>query len=161
VYEICRATSIKDPGFLQLLSQFLIEAGRPMPDSVALERLEASVRSDRIRFYMAIGDGGRVVGVVSLTQTFSTMRMAPYGIVADLYVHPGHRGRGAAASLLLQAMDGAHEAGCCYLISEGAGDMEGLYDRKGWYVADGLMRYEVNLNAAPPSLTTTGEITFD
>ena len=42
MYEICRATSIKDPGFLQLLSQFLIEAGRPMPDSAALERLEES-----------------------------------------------------------------------------------------------------------------------
>jgi GNAT superfamily N-acetyltransferase len=161
VFETCRTTSIKDPGFLQLLSQFLMEAGHPMPDKDALDRLEGAVRTDRIRFYMALAEGGRVVGVVSLTTSFSTRRMSPYGIVSDLYVHPGYRGRGAASALLLAAMDGAHASGCSYIVTENADGMEGVFDRVGWESKVGLMHYEVNLDAAPPSLTITGEITFD
>lgn len=160
MFEICRATSIKDPGFIQLLSQFLIERGQGVPDTSTLDRLEAAVRMDRIRFYMAL-DGDRVIGVISMTVSFSTMKMRPYAVFGDLYVHPGHRGRGCAAVLLLGAMDGAHEAGCSRIITERYDDMEGIFERYGWYMSNRLMAYKVKLDQAPPSLTITGTIVFD
>ncbi len=160
MFEICRATSIKNPGFIQLLSQFLIERGQGVPDTAMLDQLESAVRMDRIRFYMAL-DGDRVVGVISLTVSFSTMNMCPYAVLGDLYVHPGHRGRGCAAVLLMGAMDGAHEAGCNRIITERYDGMEGIFDRYGWYKSNQLMAYKVKLDQAPPSLTVTGSITFD
>lgn len=160
VIEICRATSIKNPGFIQLLSQFLVHSGAGWPDALALDRLENAVRMDRIRYYMALEEG-RVVGVVALTMGFSTIRMKPYAVLSDLYVHPGHRGRGAAAKLLLGSMDGAHEAGCYRMVTEIHVGMEGVFDRAGWRDGERVMEYQIQLDEAPPSLTITGSITFD
>lgn len=158
--EICRATSIKNPGFIQLLSQFLVHSGAGLPDSAALDLMEAAVRMDRIRYYMALEEG-RVVGVVSLTMGFSTFHMKPYAVLGDLYVHPGHRGRGVAAALLLGAMDGAHEGGCFRMLTEAHVGMEGIFDRAGWAPGERIMHYTIRLDEAPPSLTITGSIIFD
>ncbi len=161
MFEICLARSIKDPGFLQLLTQVFVESGRSVPDTAAFDELEGAIRQDRIRYYMALEEGGRVVGVVSLTTGFSTLRMRPYGLVGDLYVHPGHRGRGAAAALVLGAMDGAHRAGCAYVTTDSAAGMEGLFERYGWCRSSQILTYDVDLGGPPPSLTITGEVTFD
>ncbi len=160
VIEICRATSIKNPGFIQLLSQFLVQSGADLPDGAALDTMENAVRMDRIRYYMALEDG-RVVGVVSLTMGFSTQHMKPYAVLSDLYVHPGHRGRGVAAKLLASSMDGAHEAGCFRMVTESHVGMEGIFDRAGWKDGERVMQYSIHLDEAPPSLTITGSITFD
>lgn len=160
VFEICVARSIKDPGFLPLLSQFFIENNVTVPDAAAFETLEASIRSDRIRYFMCM-EAGRVIGVISLTLGFSTMRMRPYALAGDLYVHPGHRGRGAAAALVLAVMDGAHSEGCAYVTTLAAQKMEGIFERYGWARTPEALTYEVDVDAAPPSLTLTGEITFD
>ncbi len=109
---------------------------------------------------MALEDG-RVVGVVSMTMGFSTFRMKPYAVLGDLYVHPNSRGRGAAAKLLMGAMDGAHEAGCCRMVTESHVGMEGIFDRAGWRDGERVMEYTIHLDEAPPSLTITGSITFD
>ena len=154
--EICRATSIKNPGFLQLLTQCIVESGLPLPDKEALDQLENAVRQDRVRFYMALEGDGRVTGVISLTIGFATTRMKSYGIVGDLYVHPGHRGRGTAASLLLTAMDGAHEAGCDHILTLTAQGMEGLWQRSGWADGPSSLRFELDLEGPPPSLSMTG-----
>ena len=154
--DICRATSIKDPGFLQLLTQCIVESGFPMPDKEALDRLEKAVRSDRVRYFMAIEEGGRVVGVVSHTVGFSAMSMKAYGVVGDLYVHPGHRGRGTAARLLFAAMDDAHAEGCEFVVSHGAGGMEGLFERAGWAETKSPLRYDIDLQGPPPSISQTG-----
>ncbi len=158
--EICRATSIKNPGFIQLLSQFLVASGAGLPDAAALDIMENAVRMDRIRYYMALEEG-RVVGVVSLTMGFSTFHMKPYAVLSDLYVHPGHRGRGVAAALLLGSMDGAHEAGCYRMITEAHKGMEGIFDRAGWREGEPVMQFAIQLDEAPPSLTITGSISFD
>ena len=160
MFEICLARSIKDPGFLPLLSQFFIESGVTVPDASAFDALEGAIRSDRIRYLMCM-EAGRVIGVVSLTLGFSTFRMRPFALLSDLYVHPGHRGRGAAASLVLAAMDGAHREGCAYVSTLAAERMEGIFERYGWEASAEALTYEIDLQAAPPSLTLTGEITFD
>jgi GNAT superfamily N-acetyltransferase len=160
VFEICLARSIKDPGFLPLLSQFFIESGVIVPDTGAFDVLEGAIRSDRIRYFMCM-EAGRVIGVVSLTLGFSTFRMRPFALLGDLYVHPGHRGRGAAAALVLAAMDGAHREGCAYVSTLEANKMEGIFERYGWVRSPITLTYEIDLQAAPPSLTLTGEITFD
>ena len=41
MFQICRATSIKNEGFLQLLSQFLIESGQGLPDTSTLELMDS------------------------------------------------------------------------------------------------------------------------
>ncbi len=160
VFEICVARSIKDPGFLPLLSQFFIENNVSVPNASAFETMEGSIRSDRIRFYMCMEEG-RVIGVVSLTLGFSTFRMKPFALLGDLYVHPGHRGRGAAAALVLAAMDGAHREGCAYVSTLAAQTMEGIFERYGWARTPQALTYEIDVQGAPPSLTLTGEITFD
>ena len=96
MFEICLARSCRDAGFLQLLSQFLIEAGGELPDSESFELLETAIQMGRIRYFMALETDQRVVGVVSVTMGFSTLKMRPIAMLGDLYVHPGHRGRGAA-----------------------------------------------------------------
>ncbi len=161
VFTICRATSIKNPGFLPLLSQFLIEASVSLPAKDDLDRMESAIRSDRVRFYMAMTEEQRVIGVVSLTMGFSTMRMAPFAMLGDLYVHPGHRGRGAAAALLVSAMDAAHQERCSLVTTNTAAGMEGLFERYKWERSEGTMSYEVDLDGPPPSLTITGELVFD
>jgi len=127
-----------------------------MPDKAALERLENAVRSGSVRYYMALEEGGRVVGVVSLTIGFSAMSMAQYGIVGDLYVHPGHRGRGYAAQLLFKAMDDAHANACSRMLCHTAGGMEGLFERAGWTEAKAPLQYDIDLEGPPPSLSQTG-----
>lgn len=160
VFEICVARSIKDPGFLPLLSQFFVESGVTVPDAAAFEALEGAIRQDRIRYFMCM-EAGRVIGVVSLTFGFSTFRMRPFALLGDLYVHPGHRGRGAAAAMVLAAMDGAHREGCAYVSTLAAQKMEGIFERYGWTRTPQALTCEINLEGAPPSLTLTGDITFD
>lgn len=154
--EICRATSIKNPGFLQLLTQCIVESGFDIPDREALDRMENAVRQGQLRYYMALEEGGRVVGVVSLTVSFAATAMKHYGIIGDLYVHPSARGRGTAAALLFTAMDAAHDAGCNHLVTLTAGGMEGLYERAGWLEDKTPLRYEIDLEGPPPSLSQTG-----
>jgi len=161
VFQICRATSIKNPGFLPLLSQFLIESSRSLPTAADLERLDDAIRQGQVRFYMALEADERVMGVVSLTLGFSTMRMQPFALLADLYVHPGHRGRGAASALLLAAMDAAHELRCGFLTTETAGGMEGIFQRYGWQQTTDVLAVEIDPDGAPPSLTITGDLVFD
>jgi GNAT superfamily N-acetyltransferase len=161
VFQICRATSIKNPGFLPLLSQFLIESSRPLPGAPELELLDEAIRQGRVRFYMALEGEERVVGVVSITLGFSTMRMQPFALLGDLYVHPGHRGRGAASALLLAAMDAAHELRCGFLTTETASGMEGVFQRFGWEHTTDVMAVEIDTDGAPPSLTITGDLVFD
>jgi len=161
VFQICRATSIKNPGFLPLLSQFLIESSSPLPVAADLERLDEAIRQGRVRFYMALEGEDRVVGVVSLTLGFSTMRMQVFALLGDLYVHPGHRGRGAAAALLLAAMDAAHELGCGFLTTETASGMEGVFQRFGWVQTTDVLAVEIDTTGPPPSLTITGDLVFD
>lgn len=161
MFQICLARSCRDPGFLQLLSQFLIEAGGSLPDSEAFENLETAIQTGRIRYFMALESDQRVVGVVSLTMGFSTVRMSPIAMLGDLYVHPGHRGRGAARALVLAAMDDAHAQGCAWITSETAQGLEGIFERYGWTQAAKVLRYEPDLQGPPPSLGLTGDFTFD
>ncbi len=160
MFEICTATSIRDPGFLQLLSQVFVEQGVGMPDKEAFDALENAIKSGRVRYYMALEED-RVVGVVSLTFGFSTIKMKPFALLGDLYVHPGHRGRGAAAALVMSAMDDAHRNGCDYMTTQTAEGMEGIFERYGWVQEARVLRYPVDLDGPPPSLKITGEITFD
>ena len=159
MFDIVRATSIADPGFLQLLTQVYLESGNKVPDKAALDRLENAIRFDKVRYYMAL-EQNRVVGVISLSLGFSTMDMRPIGYAGDLYVHPGHRGRGCAHALILAAMDGAHEAGAPRIFAASAQGMEGVYARLGWITGESLT-VAIDLESAPPSLITTGRIVFD
>lgn len=160
MFEICTARSIKDPGFVPLLTQVFVEQGVGMPDMQAFETLESAIKSGRVRYFMAL-EGDRVVGVVSLTFGFSTIRMRPFALLSDLYVHPGHRGRGAAASLVVAAMDDAHREKCDYVSTQTAEGLEGIFERYGWSRDVRTMIYNVDLDGPPPSLKITGDFTFD
>ncbi|MCP4873217.1 MAG: GNAT family N-acetyltransferase [Proteobacteria bacterium] len=160
MFEICTARSIKDPGFLPLLSQVFVEQGVGMPDKEAFDTLENAIKSGRVRYFMAL-ESDRVVGVVSLTFGFSTVRMKPFALLSDLYVHPGHRGRGAAAALVVAAMDDAHRERCDYVSTQTAAGLEGIFERYGWSSDVRTMIYHVDLEGPPPSLKITGDFTFD
>jgi GNAT superfamily N-acetyltransferase len=161
VFQICIARSCRDPGFLQLLSQFLIEGGEALPDTESFEHLETAIQTGKIRYFMALESDQRVVGVVSLTFGFSTRKMKPIAVLGDLYVHPGHRGRGAARALVLAAMDDAHANGCAWVTSESSQGLEGIFERYGWTRSPSALRYVPDLKGPPPSLALTGDFTFD
>lgn len=146
---------------MTLLTQVFVEQGSGIPDASAFDVLENAIQQGKVRYLMALQEGGHVIGVVSLTFGFSTVRMTPFAILGDLYVHPGHRGRGAAAQLLRSAMDAAHAEGCAYMITMTADGMEGIFERCRWQRGKTLIHFEIDPEGAPPSLTLTGDITFD
>ena len=158
--QICRATAIANDGFLALLTQVFLENDKGVPDKAALDRFEKTIRQDRVRFLMAL-EGPRVVGVISLTFSFSTMQMRPYAILGDLYVHPGHRGRGCAAALVVAGMDAAHAEGCTHLVTVSYEGLEGIYQRFGWEAKADTLVANLDLDGPPPGLLATGDFYFD
>ena len=160
MFQICRATSISNAGFLALLTQVFLENNLGVPDKAALDRFENTIRQDRVRFLMAL-EGPRVVGVISVTFSFSTMNMRPYALLGDLYVHPGHRGRGCAAALIVAAMDAAHNEGCTHAVTVSDDGIQGIYERFGWEKNKHALGVELDLSGPPPSLLMTGDFHFD
>ena len=160
MFQICRATSITNDGFLALLTQVFLESGLGVPDKAALDRFENTIRQDRVRFLMAL-EGQRVVGVISVSMSFSTMAMRPYAILGDLYVHPGHRGRGCAAALVVAGMDAAHAEGCTHLVTVSHDGLEGIYERFGWERTQDTLQAKLDLDGPPPGLLATGDFYFD
>ncbi len=160
MFQICRATSITNDGFLALLTQVFLENDLGVPDKAALDRFENTIRQDRVRFLMAL-EQQRVVGVISVTFSFSTMQMRPYAILGDLYVHPGHRGRGCAAALVVAGMDAAHREGCAHCVTVSYEGLQGIYQRFGWTPRQDTLVTEMDLDGPPPSLLQTGDFYFD
>jgi GNAT superfamily N-acetyltransferase len=103
----------------------------------------------------------KVIGVISLSLCFSMPRMRPYAMLSDLYVHPGHRGRGAAAYLLVGAMDASHRDGCAFLTTDLGEPLVGIFLRHGWNEDGGALTVEIDPEGPPPSLTLTGDWQFD
>ena len=161
MFQICRATSIANDGFLALLTQVFLENDLGVPDKPALDRFENIIRQDRVRFLMAL-EQQRVVGVISVTFSFSTMLLRPYAILGDLYVHPGHRGRGCAAALVAAGMDAAHSEGSSHCVTVSSDGLAGIYQRFGWAPKEeGALIVQLDVDGPPPSLLQTGDFYFD
>ena len=104
------ATERSSEEAVALLSRFFEEEDFPTPPA----RIDLNLRAmlaDAACWCALARCEGEAVGVV----TVSTMRYVEQGLlgeVGDLYVLPGHRGRGAARLLLAEAMAWCRGRGC-------------------------------------------------
>lgn len=92
---------LKDPEDWQLLkleNGFLGEIGEECLTDEKKRRLQAAVRDEKIRFFMA-KRGYRCVGMCSVATAFSTFSCGQVGTFEDFYVEPVFRGKGIARLL--------------------------------------------------------------
>ena len=79
-------------------------------------------------------DEGRAVGFATLYWTWSTLRGGRIGVMNDLFVNPGARGRGVGDALIAACLDAVRERGAKVLTWRTALDnhtAQSLYDRVG------------------------------
>jgi GNAT superfamily N-acetyltransferase len=105
--------SVADPyheGTVDLLTRFFAEEGFATPRHRIAQNLQQMLGDESCWTAVAL-DHEQAIGVVSVT----TMLYVEWGRVAeigDLYVEPGHRGRGWARRLVGAAIDWSRRRGC-------------------------------------------------
>ncbi len=93
-------------------------------------------------------EDGVSLGFVQLYPTFSSVEMARWWILNDLYVIPEARGKGLASLLLERARTTAVETGAGGLSLETARSnsaAQKLYEGKGWKRDDVFLHYELRV----------------
>lgn len=87
---------------------------------------------------------GRAIGFTQLYPMFSSTACTPLWVLNDLYVVPGHRGRGVASRLLERAKSLARETGASGVILDTAVDnpAQHLYEALGWQLDREFLHYE-------------------
>ncbi|MFC3552067.1 GNAT family N-acetyltransferase [Lysobacter cavernae] len=93
---------------------------------------------------------GAPAGFTQLYPMFSSVRAARVWVLNDLYVAAAARRRGVAQALLQAATDFARDGGAIRLELETTGDnreAQALYERTGWQLYDGTLRYHLALTA--------------
>jgi ribosomal protein S18 acetylase RimI-like enzyme len=128
--------------------RLLAELGRPLvgddPDP------QRQVFLDHLAFddaaLLVVEDEGDVVGLASVWIRPRLGLIAPEAWLAELYVDPAHRRRGAARSLLDACVREARRRGCQRLVLESAAHRD---DAHAFYEAYGFLhtarRYELGL----------------
>jgi GNAT superfamily N-acetyltransferase len=93
-----------------LLARFFEEEGFATPPARLAENLDRMLADDTC-WVAVITDGNYSVGVITVT-TMLYVEWGRLGEIGDLYVIPGHRGRGLARHLITAAVDWAGRRGC-------------------------------------------------
>ncbi|MCI4347470.1 MAG: GNAT family N-acetyltransferase [Thermoplasmata archaeon] len=88
--------------------------------------------------------GSTPLGFTQLYPTFASLSMKSWWVLYDLFVVPGARRRGIAASLLMRARQLAQETGADGLSLETARDnpAQKLYETLGWKRDELFLHYE-------------------
>jgi GNAT superfamily N-acetyltransferase len=103
-----------DAGALQRLYEVLVP-GNPRI-RVLPERL-ARIRRDESNFLFVFEHEGQVVGTLAVTLCLDAMfEERPIGLLENLVVEPGARGRGVGRELMLHAERFCQERGCTKLL---------------------------------------------
>lgn len=96
--------------------------------------LSARLEAGQSVAFLALNATGRPMGFTQLYPMFSSVSMAPFYVLNDLYVDPDFRGQGVGAALLQRAQAFAREEKQKGLALETATDnpAQALYERLGW-----------------------------
>lgn len=103
---------------------------------------ERLIRGESVIFTSEHQD--RPVGFAQLYPSFSSVSMQRLWILNDLFVHPDHRGQGAARSLLHACCEFARESGAKGLSLRTAKDnsaAQKLYEASGWKLDSKFLTY--------------------
>jgi len=133
---------------IELLARFFEEEGFATPTARLAENLDRMLADDTC-WVAVMTDDNRSVGVITVT----TMLYVEWGRLAeigDLYVIPGHRGRGLARRLITAAVDWAGRRGCSGIYVTLTPDGEARHQ---------LSRFYANLDFRPTGRTTMMRVT--
>ena len=130
---------------IELLAGFFGEEGFATPPARLVANLDRMLADDTCW----VADGNHSVGVITVT----TMLYVEWGRLAeigDLYVIPGHRGRGLARRLIAAAVDWAGRRGCSGTYATLTPDGEARHQ---------LSRFYAKLDFRPTGRTTMMRVT--
>ena len=107
-----RAATLDDvPALIELMTEFYAESGFTLLPEPARASFEALIADPRLGGVWIAEDDGVAAGHVVLTLCFAMEYGGLRGFIDDLFVRPGARGRGHAASLLAAARGACAERG--------------------------------------------------
>lgn len=130
---IIRARTEHLEALIPLLDGYRVFYGQHPDTGLARDFLGERLRLGDSTIFLAM-DSGFAVGFTQLYPSFSTVSLQPLLILNDLYVLPGHRGKGWGEALLKKAQEYCAEAGCKGLALETGTENPArhLYERLGW-----------------------------
>lgn len=91
-------------GICRLEDAFKAEIGEAPLSRSARAALRAAIRAGRIRFFAAV-HLSQLIGMCSVSETFSTFTCGKSGVFEDFYVRPPYRRQGVARRLARFAQD--------------------------------------------------------
>ena len=118
-----------------LHARYKREIGEDAPNDADFDRLFQAVEQGKIQFYGCFCEG-RLIGVCSVSPTFSTFNYQPGGVFEDFYVLPEYRKQGIARKLVECAR---RESGVCSLLVGCADCDVDMYKALGFSVPLGNM----------------------
>lgn len=110
----------------------------------------SEVKKDTYAVKFTATENGEVLGWVYLFLIFESRHNEPYGLMGNLYIEMGHRGKGIGTKLIQIAIEEAKKRGCYKLICNGDLSNERahkLYERLG-FKKHGL-EFRMDLMASP------------
>jgi ribosomal protein S18 acetylase RimI-like enzyme len=144
-----RPATLEDVDAVAPLFQAYREFYGRTPGGEAAFLRERLVAAESRVFIAEAGAPSTAAGFAQVYPTFSSVRLRPVWILNDLYVAPEWRRRGVAAALLDAVEVAARAAAVVRLELETAPDngaARSLYESRGWTVADGMVRYGLELD---------------
>jgi GNAT superfamily N-acetyltransferase len=133
--DLARPDRARD--FLDMMDQFALDpmaGGRPLDAGVRARLVPALLDRSDVTVLLAY-EGGRVIGLATCIESFSTYAARPLWNLHDMAVRASHRGRGVAARLLAEIERRALERGYCKITLEvlsGNARAQAVYARAGF-----------------------------
>ena len=113
--EIARAGPGDRDAVLDLVERLLRELEGEPREFAGLDRARTMAdlawAGERFTAFLARGDGGRPIGVLTLVETFAIYAGGRYGIIDELYVAPEHRASGVGRRLVEAAREHGRRRG--------------------------------------------------
>ena len=101
--EIVRAGAADRAAVLDLVERLLVELEEKPGEFAGIDRVrvlaDLAVAGDRFAAFLA-REGGRDIGVLTLTEHVAIYAGGKYGVIDELYVSPKHRSAGVGARLI-------------------------------------------------------------
>jgi GNAT superfamily N-acetyltransferase len=154
-----RAVAADGPTVLALACAFRAEDGSPYEEAGLRDALTALLRDDDVGQVWLLEDAAALVGYAVLTWGFGLESAGREGLLDEIFVVDGARGRGLGGLLVAHVLAEARAAGCrtIFLETEAANEAaRRLYRRHGLIEEDSIwMRAELTPGSAPIS---SGEV---
>jgi glucosamine-phosphate N-acetyltransferase len=131
-----------DSGFLETLGNLSDLEGLTREE--ARNILATMKRTPSYRIFVAVADGGQIVGTTTLlVERKFTHRGGLVGHIEDVVVRKGHEGRGVGGSLVARAIQTAKELGCYKCILDCKAELAPFYEGLGFSEHDVGMRIDL------------------